>query len=130
MPNNIAETIVAMERAALERWGQGDPGGFLAISDPSVTYFDPFVERRLDGLAGLTELYERLRGTIGIDEFEMVNPAVQRHGEMAVLSFQFHSRASFGTSRWNTTEVYRETPAGWRIIHSHWAFTGARPVTP
>jgi len=37
-----AEMIVAMERAALERWGRGDPDGFLDISAPDVSYFDPF----------------------------------------------------------------------------------------
>jgi hypothetical protein len=123
-------TFVALERAALDRWGRGDPDGFLELSDPGVTYFDPFVERRLDGRAGLTELYNQLRGQIHIDEWQMVNPFVQRRGEIAVLTFQFVSRGGEGTMRWNTTEVYRETAAGWRIIHTHWAFTQPRLATP
>ena len=43
------ETIIQMERAALDRWGRGDPSGFLEISAPDVVYFDPFQGRRIDG---------------------------------------------------------------------------------
>ncbi len=50
---DIAKTILQMERLALGRWAQGDPEGFLEISAPNVTYFDPFVDKRLDGLAEL-----------------------------------------------------------------------------
>ena len=45
----ITAEIIALERAALDRWGAGDPSGYLEISAPDVTYFDPFLERRLDG---------------------------------------------------------------------------------
>lgn len=37
------ETIIALERAALDRWGKGDPKGFLETYAPDVTYFDPGV---------------------------------------------------------------------------------------
>jgi hypothetical protein len=121
-----ADEILALERAALERWGAGDPDGFLELSDPEVTYFDPFIERRLDGLAGLAALYNELRGKVHIDSFEMVNPMVQFAGGSAVLTFQFVSRGGEGTLRWNTTEVYHRTAAEWRIIHTHWAFAQPR----
>jgi hypothetical protein len=121
-----ADAILAMECAALERWGAGDPDGFLELSDPEVTYFDPLIERRLDGLAGLAALYNELRGKVHIDSFELVSPAVQFAGGAAVLTFQFVSRGAEGSMRWNTTEVYRRTAAGWRIIHTHWAFTQPR----
>jgi hypothetical protein len=39
----IAEEVINLERNALERWGQGDPDGYLEISAPDVVYFDPFV---------------------------------------------------------------------------------------
>ena len=45
--------VVRMERAALKRWLNGDPSGFLEISAPDVVYFDPFTERRIDGLDAL-----------------------------------------------------------------------------
>jgi ketosteroid isomerase-like protein len=120
--SSAADEIIAMERAALERWGRGDPGGFLEIMAPDVSYFDPFTERRLDGIDAMRHLYEQFRGKIHIDRFEVIEPRVQDLGEVAVLTFRFESHGSEGWMQWNTTEVYRATASGWRIIHTHWAF--------
>jgi ketosteroid isomerase-like protein len=117
-----AEAILAAERAALDRWGQGDPDGFLEIAAPDVTYFDPFTDRRLDGLAALRSWYEQIRGKVHIDRYEILDPHVQQTGDIAVLTFRFDSHGSEGAMRWNTTEVYKKGPAGWKIIHTHWAF--------
>lgn len=121
-----ARQILALERAALNRWGKGDPDGFLEISDPEVVYFDPFQPRRVDGLPALRALYEELRGKVRIERDEIVDPRVQVHGEVAVLTFRFNSHGSESEMRWNTTEIYRRTAAGWRIVHSHWSLTQPR----
>jgi ketosteroid isomerase-like protein len=118
-----AAIVIGLERAAMERWGQGDPDGFLEISAADVTYFDPFTERRLDGLDALRAWYAPFRGKIRIERFEMIDPQVQVAGETAVLTYRFDSHGSEGSMRWNTTEVYRRDPDGWKIIHTHWAFT-------
>jgi ketosteroid isomerase-like protein len=118
----IAEHIIGLERVALERWGQGDPDGFLQISSLDVSYFDPFTERRLDGLVALRALYDEIRGKVRIERFEIIEPRVQVVGDVAVLTFRFESHGNEGSMHWNTTEVYRHTEAGWRIIHTHWAF--------
>ena len=115
--------ILAMERAALDRWAKGDPSGFLEICAPDVVYFDPTLERRLDGLEALTRLYERVRGQIHITRYELLHPQVQFCGDAAVLTFNFASESGDKTARWNCTEVYRRTPNGWRIIQTHWSFT-------
>jgi ketosteroid isomerase-like protein len=121
------QRIIEMERRALERWCRGDPSGFLEISAPDVVYFDPFVARRIDGLAALTAYYEGLRGKISASRFEILHPRVQRSGDVAVLTFNFvsHDEAG-GESRWNSTEAYRRDPEGWRIIGTHWSLTQAR----
>jgi len=116
-----AETIIAMARAAMDRWGRGDPDGFLEICDPDVTYFDPFQQKRLDGLEALKNLYDSLRGKVRIDRYEFVNPKVQLDGDMAVLTFNFDSWTGSDRYYWHTTEVYRRTNQGWRIIHTHWS---------
>ena len=114
--------IVEMERAALERWGRGDPDGFLELSADEVSYFDPFTERRLDGLAALRSWYDQVRGEIHIDRFEIIEPRIQAAGDMAVLTYRFRSHGSEGSMHWNTTEIYQRGPNGWKIIHTHWAF--------
>ncbi len=127
MPNSttnpgVAETIIELERAALKRWGQGDPEGFLEISAPDLSYFDPFTERRLDGIVALRSMYDQLRGKVHIDRFDIIEPRVQVAGDVAVLTFRFESHGSTGSMHWNTTEVYRRDEGCWRIIHTHWAF--------
>lgn len=121
----IAEGVLTLERTALNRWGKGDPDGLLEITAPDVTYFDPFIERRVDGLAALRALYERLRGKIYIDHSEIIDPRVQVAGDAAVLTFRFISQGSEGATHWNCTEVYQRFTAEWKIIHSHWSFTNA-----
>lgn len=118
----VAAHIIDLERSALERWGAGDPSGFEEISAPDVTYFDPFTETRLDGIALLRSWYDQIRGKIHIDRFEIIDPQVQIAGNIAVLTFRFISHGSEGSMHWNTTEVYRNSDAGWRIIHTHWSF--------
>ena len=34
-----ADEILMLERAALDRWGKGDPGGFLELYAADITYF-------------------------------------------------------------------------------------------
>jgi hypothetical protein len=125
----IAEEIISLERAALDRWGSGDPSGFLEICTPDVVYFDPFLKLRIDGLEALTRYYEQIRGRIRIDRYELLNPLVQATAALAVLRFNYRSWGSEGGSKWNCTEAYRRDPPGWLIIQTHWSYTNAgRPA--
>jgi len=124
--SDVLAELLAMESAALDRWGNGDPSGFLEISDEDVVYFDPFRERRVDGLPALSALYESFRGQVQLESYEILNPRVQTWNGGAVLTFNYTSLSKSGnTTRWNCTEVYRLTDAGWRIIQTHWSFTKA-----
>ena len=121
--DEISFEIINMERAALDRWGRGDPDGFLEISAPDVAYFDPFLPERIDGLSALRKYYAELRGQIFIDSYEIVDPEVKVQGDIAILTYCFVSRGGGDEMRWNTTEVYRLGDDGWRIVHTHWSFT-------
>jgi hypothetical protein len=124
--SGLAELIIALEHGALERWGRGDPSGFLEISAVDVVYFDPFQSRRLNGIEELRALYESIRGRVQIAHSEMLNPHVQASGDMAVLTFNYTSEDRSGvTSRWNCTEVFRRDNDKWLIIQTHWSFTEA-----
>lgn len=91
MTEDPTATIIAMERAALDRWCNGDPSGFLEISAPDVVYFDPYLDSRLDGLDALTAHYESLRGKVRVSRYELENPLVQSVGLAAVLTFNVAS---------------------------------------
>ncbi|MBI5486442.1 MAG: DUF4440 domain-containing protein [Deltaproteobacteria bacterium] len=121
--DDVANVVLELERAALDRWGRGDPSGFLELCADDVAYFDPFVERRVDGLAALTTYYESLRGKVRVDRYELLNPHVAVLGDVAVLTFNYISWTDGAVHRWNCTEVYRHTPTGWRIVQTHWSLT-------
>jgi ketosteroid isomerase-like protein len=124
-----AQTIIAMEQRALERWGKGDPGGYFEIMAPDATYFDPTLAKRIAGLDALHALIDPFAGKLRIDRAEMIDPRVQHHGDVAVLTFNLISHGAQlgdgpkGDVRWNSTEVYRRIDGQWKIIHSHWSYT-------
>lgn len=124
---DVASTIIAMERAALDRSDKGDVKGFLEISAPDVVYMDPALDAPLIGLPALTAYYAKFPAgepNHGV----MSNANVQVMGDVAVLSFHYVSRA--GTAKeifWNCTEVYRKTDGNWRIVNTHWSLTKPMP---
>lgn len=119
---DIATTIIALEKSALDKWNQGDPEGYLDLYTEDIVYFDPYNEQRLDGLEAMKTYYEPIKGQVHA-RYELLNPAVQAVSEMAVLSFQLFSYEGEGVVKWNCTEVYRLEPSGqWKIIQSHWSF--------
>ncbi len=123
----IAAVIIALERAALDRWGKGDPWGFTEISADEVTYFDTGTEHRVDGIQELKKLYAPREGKIKIERYDILNPKVQVHGGTAVLTFNLidhiHTATERKEERWNATEVYRRIDGKWKIIHTHWSYT-------
>ena len=121
--------VVAMEKAALDRWGKGDPQGYLDIMANEITYFDPTQEKRVDGRDVLQKMLEPLTGKIKVARFDMIDPKVQQHGETALLTFNIVSYVTLpdgkerAAARWNTSELYGRVDGQWRIIHSHWSYT-------
>lgn len=117
---NISETIIALEKAAMQAWLNGNPSPFLAFYSKDFTYFDPSLEWRLDGWNKIEELYESMRGKAKIDQFEMINPVVQSTDTMAVLTYNLHIRLGDMLWKENFTEVYHlEDNNEWKIIHCH-----------
>ena len=121
------EAIIALERAALDRWGSGDPLGYLGTYAPDVTYFAPGGEKRVDGLGAMKALLIPITGKIKVDHYEMIGPKVQRMGDVAVLSYNLVSHANRPNGAvivyWNSTAVYGRIAGKWKIIHSHWSYT-------
>jgi ketosteroid isomerase-like protein len=125
---NESDRVIALERGALDRWGRGDPGGYLELYSRDVTYFDPQRERRIDGLDAMRQALEPIRGLVKIDRYEMIAPNVSVAGDVAILTYNLvsHGRSPDGNpidARWNSTAVYRRIGGTWRIVHSHWSFT-------
>ena len=120
----IRELILAMETSALEQWNSGDPSGFLAIYAKDITYFDPFQQKRIDGLDNMRAFYAQFAGQGGgVDRYEMIDPVVTVTEDVAVMSYNLNSWAGDRLYPWNCTEVYRREKDGtWKIVHNHWSF--------
>ncbi len=125
---DVAATIVAMERAVLNGSDRGDAEAALKLSAPDVVYMDPWQERPIVGIADLTAYYAtvfKLEATPTVAG-EMSNIQVQVLGGTAVLSFNYVMKKIDGGSvvrRWNAVEVYNKRDGAWRIVNTHWSFT-------
>lgn len=123
-----AGEILKLERVALERWRRGDRGGFLDLSAPEVTFFDPGTATRLDGLKELKKEYARRPGQSRSDVMEFASPRFHVFEDSALLFYQVFAATlnPDGTIRsrtpWNCTEAYAKTGRGWKIVHSHWSY--------
>jgi ketosteroid isomerase-like protein len=124
-----SDQILMLERGALDRWGRGDPSGFLELYAADITYFDPVTETRIDGHQAMVDYYGPWVGKIQIARYEMLNPHVVVDGTMALLTYNLvnYIRDAQGFesvgSRWNSTAVYQHRGETWKALHSHWSFT-------
>jgi ketosteroid isomerase-like protein len=122
-------SVIATERRALDRWIKGDPDGYLEIYTDEITYFDPKTAHRVDGRPAMTAWLAPVRGKVKIHRYEMLNPKVQRYGEIAVLTYNIvnyqlrPNGTEYPTTRWNSTAVFRRVGTEWRTIHSHFSYT-------
>jgi len=122
-PERAAETIVALERAALDRWCKGDPFGFVDNALHDVTYFDHVTKDRVDGIVALKEHVRQFVGKVDVPRYEMPNVRVRFEGSVAILTFNWETYSASGelTSRWNATEVFVRTEDQWKYAHISWA---------
>jgi uncharacterized protein (TIGR02246 family) len=136
--DSLLEELVAIERSALDGWIQLDPSGYLRLFVPEVTYFDPTTNTRLNGLEAMRMRLapiKELKLPFTHPRYEMIDPKVQRHGDVAILTFNLinYGRPEKGkekiVARWNSTEVYSRMEGKWRIIHSHWSCIKPQPKT-
>jgi len=124
-----AAVIIGLERAAFDRWIQGDGSTYQALLAPDVTVFDPRLNAPLRGRDAVVVFLERIRPKTPLPGYDMLDPTVQPAGDARILTFTFvsYDETRTPTSRWNFTEVYRRTGSRWFIAHSHASFVGGQP---
>jgi ketosteroid isomerase-like protein len=130
---DVAATIIALERTALDGSDRGDVARFLELSAPGVVYMDPWQEHPIVGIANLAAYYATVfkleaKPTVA---GEMSNTYVQVMGDTAVLTFNYVMKkidSGVIVRRWNTTEVYNKRGGTWRIVNTHWSFTQPKPA--
>jgi RNA polymerase sigma factor (sigma-70 family) len=126
------ETIVALERGALEGWGKGDPQGFFDIMAPGrdLLRSDDRQAYRWSGRA------EEIHRAICRQDQDREGRDDRPEGPAPRGSRGAHvqprrprgtdGRGPETTARWNSTEVYQRLDGSWKIVHSHRSYV--KPV--
>lgn len=120
----LAQHIIGLEKAALDKWFNGDTSGYEQLwSKRSFTYFDAVVTERIDSHATIAEFLKTIDGKLFAERYDFRNPRVQIGQDMAVLTFQLFAKTTLIDMAYNCVEVYqREDDGVWRVIHSTWSF--------
>ncbi len=120
MPHPIFE----LENAAMERWRNGDPLGFLELSDLGICYTDPGQAKPIIGQADFSKFMNGLAGQIHYQRSEFINPNLVECGEAVLLTYNYRSsvlgdhETVTSQTPWNCTTVYYRK----KVIHNHWSF--------
>jgi ketosteroid isomerase-like protein len=124
----MKETILSLEKQAMERWRNGDPWGFVEISAEDITYVDPGLTKPILGLQEFTAYMKQLEGKIHYQDSKFIDPKVVVAGDAAVLSYNYRSSVLtpegtiISQTPWNATEAYFRRGGQWRIVHTHWSY--------
>lgn len=118
------EIIITKEKTILNRWKTGDTFGFIEAAAEEITYFDPGLEKRCTGKKEFHDWIATFKGTFSFPDYELLDPQVQMHGDVGILTFNFIGFMHDGSKEyWNTTEVYKLIEGDWKLISSHWSQT-------
>ncbi len=119
---------MSLEKGAMNRWKNGDTWGWAEISAPEITYIDPGLTKHIEGLEEYKKYLKQFEGKINYQGSEFINPKVVKHGNIAVLTYNYKSTKTgadgsiSNQTLWNTTEVYCLLDEKWKIIHTHWSY--------
>lgn len=125
---DLAQHIIGLERAALDKWFKGDTSGYDQLwSKRSFTYFDGVVNERIDDHDTISKVLMGIEGKLFADSYDFRSPRVQFGDDVAILTYQLFADTSLIDMRYNCIEVYQKEEDGqWRVIHSTWSFV--RPM--
>jgi ketosteroid isomerase-like protein len=129
------QTILSLEKVAMNRLGHGDPWGFVELSAEDIIYVDPALARPIYGLEPFKDYMGQLEGKIRYQGSEYIDPRIVTAVDAAVISYNYRSLASDPVRKtkiqtpWNVTCVYFRREARWRIVHTHWSYVHQKHPT-
>jgi ketosteroid isomerase-like protein len=128
----MEQTILSLEKDAMERWRNGDPMGFVEISAEDICYVDPGLTKPIIGLDEYRAYMKQVEGKVHFHKSEFIDPKVVMAGDAAALSYNYRSSQLTPDGKitsqtpWNATEVYFRREGEWKIVHTHWSFINNR----
>lgn len=120
----IAQQIVALERAALDKWFKGDTSGYNELwSRDSFSYCDGAFTERIDDHKTIEDFLSKVQGKLFADSYKFCHPRVQIFGDTAILIYQLFADTTLIDMNYNCIEIFhKENDGKWRVVHSTWSF--------
>jgi ketosteroid isomerase-like protein len=124
--------ILLLEKAAMERWRNGDPLGFVELSAEDILYVDPGLSKPIQGLEEYRAYMKQLEGKVHYHRSEFIGTKTITLGDAVLLTYNYRSSVLTAEgkissqTRWNTTEVYLRREGEWKTVHTHWSFVKHR----
>lgn len=127
----VLEELIAHETANLDAWyGASDPSMYVAEVADTGTAYDAFMPKTLMAGQELVDFYSSLEGMIPPIDYQIVDPAVDVHGDVAIFTFFLEGTNTADPDMpygpWGTTKVMKRTADGWEMLHTHFS----SPVPP
>ena len=117
------KAVIEKETEALDNWSAGNPKEFGVNAADDITYMDDIgAANRLSGLEACNEYFTSLDGMIPPHDYKIVDPKVQVYGNIAILTFQYHSSVDGQAGQpWKATSVYHYMDGDWKMVHANWS---------
>lgn len=127
----VLEELIAHETVNLDAWyGESDPGPYIAEIADGATAYDAFMPMTLMVGQEIRDFYGTLEGMIPPIDYQIVDPAVDVHGDLAIFTFFIEGTnladPDLPFSPWGVTKVMNRTADGWEMLHTHFS----SPVPP
>lgn len=120
---HLAEHLIGLERAALDKWFNGDTSGYRKLwSKESFSYFDGANLHRIDDHKSICDFLDTIEGQLHADRYDFCCPRVQFGNDTALLTFQLYAKTNLIDMKYNCIELYQKEDDEWRVIHSTWSF--------
>ena len=125
----LTELTADLDAELAAYYGQSDPSLYVAKYAEDITYFDPWVDGKLEGRTAASEHLMSFAGTIPPFSYEIVNADVELEGDTAIFSYEIDLFGPDGADvlTWNVTEIYRDAEGDRELIHAHFGVAGAAP---
>ena len=120
---DVSGKILTRLQAVAERFYNKDPLAYTELLAEDVTYFAPITPGRVEGRGAVRALFAPFQGKVSVPRFEILNPKLQLHGDIGILTYNLNEYGTNGAvaTRWNSTEVYRQFGDKWQVVHAHWS---------
>lgn len=121
---SLIDHLLGLERAALDRWSNGDPVGYAMAAADDITYFDDIgAKEGIVGVESARAYLTSLEEVLPPHRYEIVGPHVQVYGDTGILSFRYQPSTEEGEplTPWRASTVYVRDGDEWRMVHAHWA---------